>query len=84
MVADLDTFILDFEKAFDTPPHELLKCKLYGYGIGGKTLKWTLYFFSLFQAVASCSKWNKIRLGPRSVRCPSGHRSWPIVVLTVC
>ena len=22
------------------PPHELLKCKLYGYGIGGKTLKW--------------------------------------------
>ena len=36
----IDTFILDFEKAFDTPPHELLKCKLYGYGIGGKTLKW--------------------------------------------
>ena len=36
----VDTFILDFEKAFDTPPHELLKCKLNGYGIGGKTLKW--------------------------------------------
>ena len=36
----VDTFILDFEKAFDTPPHELLKCKLYGYGIGGKSLKW--------------------------------------------
>ena len=36
----VDTFILDFEKAFDTPPHELLKSKLYGYGIGGKTLKW--------------------------------------------
>ena len=29
-----------FEKAFDTPPHELLKCKVYGYGIGGKTLNW--------------------------------------------
>ena len=43
----VDTFILDFEKAFDIPPHELLKCKLYGYGIGGKTLKWIdsfLYF----------------------------------------
>ena len=36
----VDTFVLDFEKAFDTLPHELLKCKLYGYGIGGKTLKW--------------------------------------------
>ena len=36
----VDTFILDFEKAFDTPPHELLKSKLFGCGIGGKTLKW--------------------------------------------
>ena len=35
-----DTFILDFKKAFDTPPHKLLKSKLSGYGIGGKTLKW--------------------------------------------
>ena len=37
----VDTFILDFEKAFDTPPHELLKSKLFVCGIGGKTLKWT-------------------------------------------
>ena len=36
----VDTFILDFEKAFETPPHELLKSKLFGYGIGGKTLRW--------------------------------------------
>ena len=36
----VDTFILEFEKAFDTPPHELLKSKLFGCGIGGKTLKW--------------------------------------------
>ena len=39
-VGRLTLSFLDFEKAFDTPPHELLKCKLYGYGIGGKTLKW--------------------------------------------
>ena len=32
----INTFILDFEKAFDTPPHELLKCK-HEYGISGKT-----------------------------------------------
>ena len=31
----VDTFILDFEKTFDTPPHQPLKCKLLGYGISG-------------------------------------------------
>ena len=36
----VDTFILDFEKAFDTPPHELLKSKLFCYGVGGKTRWW--------------------------------------------
>ena len=35
----VDTIVLDFEKAFDTPSHELLKSKLFGCGIGGKTLK---------------------------------------------
>ena len=45
---EVDTFILDFEKAFDTPPHELLKCKLYGYGIGGKTQK-LIYSFLCFR-----------------------------------
>ena len=41
----VDTFILDFEKANDTPPHELLKSKLFGYGIGGKILRWIDSFF---------------------------------------
>ena len=36
----VDTFIFNFEKAFDTHPHELLKSKLFSYEIGGKTLKW--------------------------------------------
>ena len=36
----VDTVILDFEKAFDTPPHEHLKSKLFSYGIGGKTFRW--------------------------------------------
>ena len=33
----VDTFILDFDKAFDTSMHELLKCKFFTYGTGGKT-----------------------------------------------
>ena len=36
----VDTFILDLEKAFDAPPHELLRSKLFSYGIVGKTIKW--------------------------------------------
>ena len=40
----VDTFILNFEKAFDTPPHELRKNRLFRYGIGGKTMKWINYF----------------------------------------
>ena len=45
----VDTFILDFEKAFDTPPHELLKSKLFSYGIGGTTLKWINAFLCFRQ-----------------------------------
>ena len=37
------------KKAFDTPPHELLKSKLFSYGIGGKTLKWTDSFLCFRQ-----------------------------------
>ena len=36
----VDTFILDFEKAFDNPLMNSLKVKLFSYEIGGKTLKW--------------------------------------------
>ena len=53
----VDTFILDFEKAFDTPPHEL-KSKLFRHGIGGKALNW------INALTVSCCKWCQIRLGP--------------------
>ena len=52
----VDTFILDFEKAFDTPAQELLKSRLFSYGIGGKTLEWINAFFVL-QAAKGRSKW---------------------------
>ena len=40
-----------FEKTFDTPPRELLKSKLfsYGIGIGGKTLEWINAFLCFTQ-----------------------------------
>ena len=36
----VENFILDFKKSFDTHPHELLKSKLFSYEICGNTLKW--------------------------------------------
>ena len=34
----VNTFILDFEKVFDTNPHQFLKMKLFGYGNKDDTL----------------------------------------------
>ena len=49
----VDTLILDFEKAFDTPPHELLihKSKLFSYStcIDGNTLEWINAFLCFRQ-----------------------------------
>ena len=60
----VDTFILDFEKAFDTPPHYLLKNKLFSYGIGGKILKWIDSFLCFRQKrVGVKSDWAAVLLG---------------------
>ena len=45
----VDTFMLDFEMAFGTPPHELHKMKSFSYGIGGTTLNWILNAFLCFR-----------------------------------
>ena len=52
----VDTFIPDLKKAFDTPPHELLKSKLFTYGKGGTTLNW-INAFLLFQTTTGSGKW---------------------------
>ena len=77
----IDTFILDFEKAFGTCPHELLKSKLFSYGIGGKTMKW-IDAFLCFRQHRVVVKLVKSDLGPRYVRCPTGHRSWSLIVFS--
>ena len=77
----IDTFILDFEKAFDTSLMNYLKQAVWLW------YRWKDFemdrFFSLFQAAASCSKWNRIRLDLRVVSCPSRYPSWTIVGLIV-
>ena len=45
----MDTFILVFEKAFNTLPHELLKSKLFSYVNGGKIIKWIDIFLCFRQ-----------------------------------
>ena len=42
----VDVFILDFEKAFDTVPHELLKTKLFSLGVSKQVLQWVDDFLS--------------------------------------
>ena len=42
----IDSFVLDFEKAFDTVPHELLKLKLHQYGVSKQVLNWISGFLS--------------------------------------
>ena len=70
-------FILDFEKAFDTPPHELLKSKLFGYGIGGKQLTWIDSFLCYTQCSPGCGERSKIGSGPGFAWCPTGHCPLP-------
>ena len=43
---DLDVIYFDFQKAFDTVPHERLLTKLHAYGIRGKVLLWIRDFLN--------------------------------------
>ena len=48
----VDVIYLDFQKAFDTVPHQRLLYKLQSYGIRGNLLKWIESFLSdRYQAV---------------------------------
>ena len=70
----VDTFILDFEKAFDTPqmqnPWIWHKWK--------KTLVWIELFLSNRQK-KSCSQWSKISVGTYIVWCAAWHVLGPLL-----
>ena len=69
-----DTFISwIFEKTFDTPPHELLKSRLFSNGKGGTTLNW-INAFLCFRQQRVVVNGIKFGLGSGCVGCPSGHR----------
>ena len=78
----IDTFILDFENIFDIPLHELLKSKLFGYGIGGKTFRW-INSFLCYRTQLAVVKWWSFGVGSSFVRCPTRDRSWFIIVVSV-
>jgi hypothetical protein len=42
----IDSLYLDYEKAFDKPPHDMMLYKLEAYGISGSLLKWIKSFLS--------------------------------------
>ena len=74
----VDTFILDFEKAFGTPSHEQTVWLWHRWEDTEMDR-----FFSVLQTTASSFKRSKIGFGPGFVWCPTGHYPWSLVVFFI-
>ena len=72
---NVDTIYLDYAKAFDTVPHKRLLAKLYGYGIGGKLLKW-IATIPGGTSTTSHRKWQQIIMDPSHERYTPKAVSW--------
>ena len=63
----MDVVYLDFQKAFDSVPHNYLLSKLYGYGIQGNLLSWIeAFLIERKQKVVlngHCSTWADVLSG---------------------
>ena len=69
----IDIVYLDFQKAFDSVPHQRLLTKLKGYGFKRKLLTWVENFLKK-QKTKGTSRWFIIRLGGRYQRYTPGQR----------
>ena len=77
----VDTFILDFEKALTPRLMNFLKTNYFGYGIGGKTLRWIDSFlcYRTQRAVVN----GETGVGSSFSRSPTRNRSCSIIVLSI-
>ena len=64
----VDVVYLDFSKAFDTVPHNILVEKLAAHGLDGCMLRWVNP--SGWLGLKSRGQWSRIQLAARHEQCP--------------
>ena len=71
----VDVVYLDFSKAFDAVPHNILVEKLAAHGLDGYMLRWVNP--SGWPGPKSRGQWSRIQLAASHERCPPRLREMP-------